>query len=135
MKHTRHQYHYAVRCCKRNKLNNQKPKVADNVSNSTEFWKEVNKLDTANKMITLTMDDVNGKNNITELLLLNKYKTLYNSVPTSDAELSSIKDIVNEGIINHQLQGILITPYIISDCVKQLNKAKDDGNHGFKSDH
>ena len=63
------------------------------------------------------------------------YETLYNSVPTSDAELSSIKDIVNEGIINHQLQGILITPDIISDCVKQLNKGKDDGNHGFKSDH
>ena len=84
-----------------------------------EFWKEVNKLNTANKMITLTMDDANGENNITELLL-NKYETLYNSVPTSDAELSSIKDIVNEGIINHHLQGILITPDIISDCVKQL---------------
>ena len=41
------------------------------------------------------MDDVNGENNITELLL-NKYETLYNSVPTSDAELSSIKDIVND---------------------------------------
>ena len=76
-------------------------------------------------MTTLTMDDANGENNIMELLL-NKYETLYNSVPTSDAELSSIKD---------QLQGILITPDIISDCMKQLNKGKDDGNHGFKSDH
>ena len=38
-------------------------------------------------------------------------------------------------IINHQLQGILITPDIISDCVKQLNKGKDDGNHRFKSHH
>ena len=85
-------------------------------------------------MTISTMDDVNGENNIKELLL-NKYKTLYNSVPTSDAELSNIKDIVNEWIINHQLQGILITPDIISDCVKQLNKGKDNGNHGFKSDH
>ena len=75
-----------------------------------------------------------GENNITELLL-NKYETLYNSVQTSDIELSSIKDVVYEGIINHQLHGILITPDIISDCVKQLNKGKDDGNHGFKSDH
>ena len=78
-------------------------------------------------IITLTMDDANK---ITELFL-NKYETLYNRVPTSDAELSNI----NEGIINHQLQDILITPGIISDCVKQLNKGKDDGNHGFKSDH
>ena len=112
-----HQYHYAVRCCKRNKLNIQKQKLAENVFNSTEFWKEVNKLNTAIKMTTLNMDDANGENNITELLL-NKYKY---SVPTSDAELSSIKDIVNEGIINHRLQGILITPDIISDCVKQLD--------------
>ena len=29
----------------------------------------------------------------------------------------------------------MITPDIISDCVKELNKGKDDGNHGFKSDH
>ena len=69
MKRTRHQYHYVVRCCKRNKLNIQKQKLAENVSNSTEFWKEVNKLITANKMTTLTMDDANGENNITELLL------------------------------------------------------------------
>ena len=38
---------------------------------------------------------------ITELLL-NKYKTLYNSIPTAVAELSNIKDTVNGGIINHQ---------------------------------
>ena len=68
-------------------------------------------------------------------LFIHKYDTLYSSVPTSDAQLSSIKDIVNEGIINHQLQGILITPDSMSDCVKQLNKVKDDGNHAFKSDH
>ena len=96
MKRTRHQYHYAVRCCKKNKLNIQKQKLADSVSNSTEFWKEVNKPNTTHTISTLTMDDANGENNITELLL-NKYETLYNSVPTSGAELSSIKDIVNEG--------------------------------------
>ena len=55
MKRTRHRYHYAVRCCKRNKLNIQKQKLADNVSYSTEFWKEVNKLNTANKITTLTI--------------------------------------------------------------------------------
>ena len=58
---------------------------------------------------------------------------LYTTSPTSDADLS--RPIVNEGIINHQLKGILITPGIISDCVKQLNKGKDDSNRGFKSDH
>ena len=46
--------------------------------------------------LTLNMDDANGDNKRTDLLL-NKYETLYmyNSVPTSDTELSSIKDIIN----------------------------------------
>ena len=68
-------------------------------------------------MTTLTMDSANGDNKITELLL-NKYKTLYNSVPTSDDELANIKATVNEGFINHKLQDILITPSNISRCVK-----------------
>ena len=68
MKCTRHRYHDAPHCCRRNKLNIQKLKLAENVSNSTEFWKEVNKLNTANKMTTLTMDDANGENKIWELL-------------------------------------------------------------------
>ena len=34
-------------------------------------------------MTTLTMNEANGENNITESLL-NKYETLYNSVPTND---------------------------------------------------
>ena len=43
----------------------------------------------------------------------------------------SIKDTVNEGIINHQLHDILMIPSrsIISDCVKQFNQCKDNGSH------
>ena len=40
MKRTRHQYHYAVRCCKINKLKIQKEKLAKNISHTKEFWKE-----------------------------------------------------------------------------------------------
>ena len=65
------------------------------------------------------MDYANRDNKSTELLI-NKYKTLYNSVPTSDAELSKIKDTVNERVINHQLQNILMIPGIISECVTHL---------------
>ena len=72
-------------------------------------------------MTTLTMDNDNGDHKITEILL-NKYKTLYNSVPTSDAELYSIKDSVNEGSINHQLQDILMTAWFVFDCVNQLKQ-------------
>ena len=39
MKHTRNQYHYAVRHCKSNKLNIQKQRLAENIHNSTNFWR------------------------------------------------------------------------------------------------
>ena len=39
MKRTRHQYHYAVRRCKKNRINIQKQKLAENISDSKQFWK------------------------------------------------------------------------------------------------
>ena len=39
MKRTRHQYHYAVRRCKNNIINIQKQKLAENISDSKQFWK------------------------------------------------------------------------------------------------
>ena len=43
MKRTRHQYHYAVRCCKKNTSNIQKQKLAEHISDSKQFWKELKK--------------------------------------------------------------------------------------------
>ena len=37
MKRTRHQYHYAVRRCKYNRINIQKQKLAENISDSKQF--------------------------------------------------------------------------------------------------
>ena len=37
---TRHQYHYAVRRCKKNRINIQKQKLAENISDSKQFWQE-----------------------------------------------------------------------------------------------
>ena len=51
MKHTRHQYHYAVRHCKSNKLNIQKQRLAENIHNSTNFWREINQINPANNCL------------------------------------------------------------------------------------
>ena len=58
MKCTRHQYHYGVRRCKSNKLNIQKQRLAENIHNSTNFWRE--KKNPANKLSTTIMDNANG---------------------------------------------------------------------------
>ena len=40
MKRTRHQNHYVVRRCKKNRINIQKQKLAENISDSKQFWNE-----------------------------------------------------------------------------------------------
>ena len=80
------------------------------------------------------MDNAIGDIQITEVLK-HKYKSLYNSVPTSDAEMQSLYSIVNNGINRDQLQDIYVTSDIIAQCIKRLKRSKIDGNYGFKSDH
>ena len=80
MKRTRHQYHYAVRRCKSDKLHIQKQRLAENIHNSTNFWREIEKINPANKLSTTIMDHANGDKEIT-ITLVNKYETLYSRVP------------------------------------------------------
>ena len=49
MKRTRHQYHYAIRCVKHNNTEIINTKLLDNMSNSKDFWKELQKIDPASK--------------------------------------------------------------------------------------
>ena len=134
MKRTRHQYHYAVRRCKCNQLNIQKQRLAENIHNSTNFWREIKKINPANKLSTTIMDNANGDKEITSLLV-NKYETLYSSVPTDDNEMNQLHLINNEGLVSQQLHGMVVTPSIIAQCLQQLKKGKGDGNYGFTSDY
>ena len=37
--------------------------------------------------------------------------------------------------MSQQLQGMVLTPSIIAQCIQQLQKCMGDGNYGFTSDH
>ena len=115
MKRTRHQYHYAVRCCKNNKLKIQKEKLAKNISHTKDFWKELKKINHTNKITTEVMDDVYGNENITTLFK-EKYETLYNSVHNNDIELTEIQDVIDRGISYDEFNRFRITPFIIGQC-------------------
>ena len=80
------------------------------------------------------MDDVYGNGNITTLFL-DKYKTLYNSVPTNDSELTEIQDVIDRGISYDEFTRFRITPCIIGQCIIQLKTGKDGGSEGFNSNH
>ena len=60
-----------------------------------------------------------------------KYRSLYNSVPTDENELNSLRDVID----SNNTEQIYITPDIIRICIGKLKAGKDDGDIGFKSDH
>ena len=66
--------------------------------------------------------------------MYDKYRLLYNSVPTRDEELRSSRDTVNDVILATH-HGTIVTPTIIKHCISKLNYGKDDGDYGFKSVH
>ena len=94
MKRTRHQYHYVVRCCKRQKFEIQKQKITENISNSTTFWKEICKLNHTSKTISNNIDDANGPKEIFNLFY-EKYRCLYNSVTTTTNELNDLHHTIS----------------------------------------
>ena len=59
---------------------------------------------------------------------------LYNSVPTTESELYKINNTIKNHITNVDVDDAIM-PYIIETCTNKLKRGKDDGNHGFKSDH
>lgn len=132
MKKTRHRYHYAVRCCKRQKFEIQKQKLTENMSRTKVFWTETKKINPTNKVISNTIGNANGYEEISKLFF-EKYSLLYNSVPTSEEELSNIRKIMDNTIV--PCEQVYVTPDIIKTCIGKLKSGKDDGDHGLKSDH
>ena len=41
-----------------------------------------------------------------------------------DKEMNQVHLIINEGLVFQQLQGMVVTPSIIAQCIQQLNKRK-----------
>ena len=67
-------------------------------------------------------------------VFLEKYKTIYTSVPTPDNDMAHITDKISNRISNTDCN-INVTPDIINDCIAKLKRGKSDGNVGFNSSH
>ena len=81
----RHRYHYSVRWCKKNKQQIQRSKLAENIGHSDTFWSELRKINPFSRQISETIGTAQGSSEISKLFF-HKYKSLYNSVPTSDSD-------------------------------------------------
>ena len=69
MKRTPHQYHYSIRCAKRNNTEIIRTKFADNMSNSKDFWKDLQKISPASNSTSNTVDQAVGPEQITEKII------------------------------------------------------------------
>ena len=67
-------------------------------------------------------------------VFLEKYKTIYTSVPTPDNDMAHITDEISNRISNTDCN-INVTPDIINDCIAKLKRGKSDGAIGFNSNH
>ena len=74
--------------------------------------------------------EANGAKYISKLLL-EKYRSLYNSVPTVENELESLRDVIDSNITVQ----IYITGDSFRMCIGKFKAGKDDGDIGLKSDH
>ena len=113
---TRHRYHYAVRCAKRKSAETTRTKLAENISNSKDFWQELSKIDAIPKSISNTIDKAVGPEKISDIFLT-KYKNLFNSVPTNDTEMTNICSTIRNDVVH--ADDIRITVDIIKTCIKK----------------
>ena len=89
----------------------------------------------ANKQLTNIIGDASGPEAIPQLFH-EKYQTLYNSVPTSDSDLSNIKNTLVERLHPSEVSNLdHVTPKLICRCIGTLKPGKGDGSEGFRSDH
>ena len=96
MKRAKHSYHYAVRSCKKS-LKPRSTKIAANLGNSKNFWTETKKINPTSKSISNSIGEANGAKDISKLFL-EKYRLLYNIVPTDENELNSLRDVIDSNI-------------------------------------
>ena len=127
-----------MRRIKRNTIYIQRKRLSENLSHNTTFWNDINSINHANTSLPDMVDNAHGSSEISKVFH-EKYKSLYTSVPTSDAELNVINELVSNGIANdttcNPFTNCYVSPFIIDICIGKLKRGKSDGDIGFNSNH
>ena len=82
---------------KKKRFETQKQKIAANLGNSKNFWTEIKKINSTGKAISNSIGEANGAKDISKLFL-EMYRSLYNSVPTDENGLNSLRDVIDSNI-------------------------------------
>jgi len=134
MKKTRSQYHYAVRYAKKNEFNIKKQKLAESISNNSNMWKELKKINPNRRNMPSTVDNACGADEIAELFVT-KYEQLLTSVPTDKKEMNDMCSTINKGLNSNDIDRVHLSVDVVAKCILKLKSGKSDGGQGFDSDH
>ena len=135
MKDSKRQYLYAVRRLKRKQglLRNKKFAEALCENRTRDFFKEIRKMNPK----PVLSNGINGKMDAKEIAgeFANKYRTLYNSVPSDIYIMDNIREYVNEKMRCCANDDATISLSDVSEAVKHLKMDKGDGDRGLFSNH
>ena len=91
MRKNRANYHYKLRALRKNKQNKPKMSVSKTMlrNSQTTYWKSIRAIRKHNYNTTQVVDGTSGDSNIANIFR-RKYKSLFNSVGSSDEEIADL---------------------------------------------
>ena len=140
---TRSQYHQAYKMVLRNEgeLKLDKIESAFNHGADMNAWLSVRNFSSRNLKHPPAMDNVTGAKNIANLFA-DRFKDLFNVVGYDEAEIASLKNVINTKIaarcMDHscsQGDSHKITPADVKNAIAKLKNNKKDGNSELTSNH
>jgi hypothetical protein len=136
MKRTKRDYHYAVRKLKREQDLFSKCRMAESIAinKSRQFWAEVKKVNKTSSVYPVNIENKSNPGDIASHFA-NKYKDLYNSVPSDLTRIENIKEKVNSSCCYNQFTNMEIQMSDIKKGVNKLKSDKADGTGDFYSNH
>lgn len=133
-KHTKRQYMYANRRNKRRIDANRKEKMAVSISsnNSRDFFKEFKRYEPKKSCASI----IDGKTSCKEIadVFADKYRDLFNCVPSNDECMKSITDYVEQSKSCGDKDRV-VTLLELHDALTSLKHNKSDGDRNFMSNH
>ena len=135
-KKTKREYHYAVRRHKNQIKDHRNEKMAEAIITGSQrnLWYELKKMRGKMKLNPPHIDGQSCSKDICTIFH-DKYKDLYNSVPSDNDALLNIMQDLQVCAASADPKDFVVEVNTVIDCIKSLKASKRDGDRGLWSDH
>ena len=107
------------------------------INNSKDMWGELKRMNHKGKYLSNVVDGICNDAEIANMFA-DKYRSVYQSVPTSDLEIDSLIGMINARMASmhesNNLHCVICTEQVLN-AIRQLKSDKRDGLHAFYSNH